>query len=152
MIDSVTFTNLVLQKSIGLLERGYESDPVHFEGTVDIRKHLIPDHVDCLITIKQMRSNETKFDVSLMRIRLKNYSLGEDVYENLFFGLPSLMQAVYGIRIFTKEKQHFWQFDVSDSLEKELDSAIQLIIEYGIKWLEDPHTKPGWPNKPRRQK
>jgi hypothetical protein len=152
MVDSKTFVNLVLQKSATLLERGYKVDSLSlsFDGVIDFRKHLIQDEVACIITIKQMRANATKFDVSLMRSRLKNYSLGESIYENLFFRLPALMEAVYGIRIFPDNKQNVWQFDDINNLEKGLESAINLILDYCIKWLEDPHTKPGWPN--RRQK
>jgi hypothetical protein len=152
MDDSKTFVDLVLSKSTPLLERGYEFDPSPFDMVVDFKKHLILGSVDCMITVQKMRSNKNEFKVSLMRIRLKNYSLDEDVYENLFFNLPELMKAVYKIRIFSKEKQHFWQFDEISSLEKEVEGAIKLTLDYGIKWLEDPHTKPGWPGKPPRQK
>jgi hypothetical protein len=151
MVGPKTFVGLVIQKSTALLERGYQLDPSPFDRVVDFRKHLIPDSVDCLITIQQMWSDESEFSVSLMRIRLKNYSLDSDVYENLFFNLPALMDAIYKVRVFPK-KQHHWQFDGISNLEKELESAINLVLDYGLKWLEDPYTKPGWPDKPPRQK
>jgi len=138
-----SFKRNVVQAITNLPEMGYtlNEDSLLRGHSVAYEKQIYPGII-CAISfqLKQYFNPPNKeFKVNLGRTQ---EAKGER-YRPLIITLRNLMTYYYKERISPPE-QFFWQFTDSDELAENLKRTEKLVIDYGIRWLEDPDTSMDW--------
>lgn len=137
------FENIVHQATLEIVNQSYQfvNEPTPY--SVELGKLPVPG-VLCLIRFQLIFPPDIhKFQVILIRRRLEDFPIKEVSFKPLYLDLRNLMFGLYNINIFPP-KQYDWEFRDKESLLKQVAHAQPLIIEYGIKWLEDPLSNVEW--------
>jgi hypothetical protein len=109
--------------------------------------------------------NKREFTVDLRRVAPKN-PIAEDAYTTIGTRFPELLQYHFGVPVHmdgygwlveppdeNDEQKHsvhlsgtkWWQFETQQELEGQLANVLDILLRYGIPWLEDPKSKaPPW--------
>jgi hypothetical protein len=148
MMTEKDFKDTLRHATTELINHGYELErdpPMH---SVEFRK-LVITGVYCLIRFQLIHIPDISiFQVVLIRRRLENFSIEDHLYKPLYLDLVNLITGLYKKEIFPPE-QYAWDFTDEASLLAQITTAQALIIEYGLKWLEDPASNIDWVRKPR---
>lgn len=141
----IKFKRTVLKAAVYLEQRGYRlSEPQPGTDVVQFYKDLLPG-IHCYIEfdLKSWPFLDTReFDVVLWRTRLPDYQMDAVQYQRLNIGLFDLMRYVYGRE--EVSGGNYWEFNDEKSLYDQVIRAQQLLIEYGIRWLEDSMSSDPW--------
>ena len=101
--------------------------------------------VYCLIGFDFLRTTmiPNEFKVLLIRRRLEIHADEDSPYRPLIIDLRNLMLGLYDMNIFPP-KQYAWEFTDEETLVEQIEHAQHFILDYGIKWLEDPRSNLNW--------
>lgn len=143
-MDKNHFKATVQRATHKLLERGYKIQEESPFYTVEFQKTPVTG-VFCLIGFDLFRIETVpnEFKILLVRRRLEDFAHEDSYYKPLIIDLRNLMIGLYKMDIFPP-RQYAWQFIDKNSLRKQVENAEDFIIEYGIKWLEDPMSNLDW--------
>ena len=144
-MSRIRFKRAVLQTMTLLTELGYQ--PIksgHESGIVEFWKDLT-EGVRCEIEFQLRQFYEAHvriFTVGLYRIRLPSFPQDDPRFARLAIDLPNLMWFIY--KTDSAPSHSGWEFTDESTLGEQLLHAQNLLIEYGIKWLEDPLSTETW--------
>ena len=135
----IRFKRTVLHSLSELVNRGYRFAEGRDSHIIEFRKILTPSvYAQVEFQLYQIFIAPTReFNVNLLRIRLPSFPEIESRYTTLNVGLYQLMKIMYEQDIFPADT-FGWEFTDESSLQERLAYAQTLVIDYGIKWLEDP--------------
>jgi hypothetical protein len=144
-LDFETFKQIVLQNIERLNESGYHYEERGIPDVVYLAKPLVSG-VHCRIGFQlkwHFFSPVQRFNVWLYRTRTKDFPEENVSFLPLVINLRNLMGSVYQIQVFAPG-QFFWEFTDEQSLAKQISSVEKLLLDYGIRWLEDPDSDIQW--------
>lgn len=84
----------------------------------------------------------------LIRRRLEVHADEDSPFRPLIIDLRNLMLGLYDMNIFPSN-QYAWEFTDEKTLVKQIEHAQHFVLEYGIKWLEDPMSNLEWVGRKR---
>ena len=148
-MDQNNFINIVHRTATKLLEYGYQTQQEQAYYGAEFWK--IPmKGIYCLIGFDLFRTSIilNEFRVLLIRRRLEDFADNDSRYKPLNINLRNLMLGLYNMDIFPTE-HYSWEFTDEQSLLKQVANAEHFILEYGIKWLEDPMSNLDWVGRRR---
>ena len=145
------FERVVRQATSSLVQRGYQFQEGKYNDLKDFWK-IITTGVACRITFQLLESPSLvqMFQISLSRQRLRDFPENEMLYAPLHIPLLNLIEGFYKVNIFPPGN-FAWEFTDESSLLEQLAAAQSLIIDYGIKWLEDPLSNIEWVKRHKDQ-
>jgi hypothetical protein len=143
----VRFRQSVVSHMPLLVERGYRLEEKDASDLVVFGKHLIPG-VYCMIRFdpkSRFIPPVRWFGVDLARIRLPDFDKisDENGYVPLIAPLRDLLRTYYHLDVFPPGKIT-WGFTNKQEFYEELTVIQGLLLEYGVKWLEDPTSNIEW--------
>ena len=143
-MSKIKFKHTVLHATQPLIQHGYLVDE---SGSDAIRFLKSPvTGVRCIIEFQLLPNfipPSRLFNVWLFRVQLPDFPGSEQRYLPLAISLPNLMAGFYNLRIFPPEK-YYWEFTEEQSLAEQITQAQSLLVDYGIRWLEDPASNIEW--------
>ena len=147
------FKAIVHSSPLKLVEHGYQilAEPSYFSSDYSPEfEKAISLGVICIIRFQPIPVPDIdSFQVFLIRRRLEIHADEDSPYRPLILDLRNLMLGLYGMDIFPP-KQYHWEFTDEESLIERLKHAERYIVEYGIKWLEDPRSNIDWVRNRRK--
>jgi hypothetical protein len=131
-----------------LQTRGFEYDDDLRDRniTYGFRKHL-GANIQAIVLFQRSQSQERAkgfaFTVNLVRSKTNDIKQWEHgTYEGyLQERLGVLLRTVYGIHSYL-EVDHWWIPSTPEKYAAEISDVLDKLEEYGIPWLENPHSKP----------
>jgi len=144
------FERAVRQASVPLVQLGYQFQEGPHPDLTDFWK-TISAGVNCGIRFQLLESPSLVqlFQISVIRRRLQNFS-EEERYSPLYLPLLNLVEGLYKVSVFPAGK-FAWEFTDEPSLLGQLAKVQVLVINYGIKWLEDPLSNIEWVKRHKDQ-
>ena len=141
------FKDIVRDSTLKLIEYGYriltESSAYASPYSIELEK-VIAMGVICVIRFQPIHVPEVDmFQVILIRRRMENFTAANITLKPLYIDLPNLMLGIYKKDIFPP-RQYAWKFSSETDLEEQISNAQSLVIDYGIKWLEDAMSSIDW--------
>ncbi len=113
---------------------------------IPLRK-MLNSEIDCAIMFQLMQHSvppRRRINVWLLREpRPTGRELAENYFPPLHIDLVNLVRGYYGIEVFSPGTFH-WEFTDELGLFNQVQHIQSLLIEYGIKWLEDPFSNMDW--------
>lgn len=143
LMDINEFRKIIHHATKELVEYGYhiqKESPIYL---VEFGK-VVSIGVLCIIGFQPLHVPEIDmFQITLIRRRMKDFPVEETNYKPLYIDLRNFMLGFYKKNIFPP-KQYDWKFTDEASLMEQVANAQLLVVEYGIKWLEDPKSNVDW--------
>lgn len=144
-MSKIRFKRTVLRAASALMQQGYQlSAPQPASRAVQFYKKTTTG-VCCYIEF-DLKDWPTltgrEFDVVLLRRRLLDFPTDEIRYEGLGISLSDLMWYVYEYA--EVPLVHYWEFTDEQNLYEQLIRVQSLVIDYGIRWLENPESTDPW--------
>jgi hypothetical protein len=143
MMHENTFRKVVMYTVNKLTVYGYQLHQEPAPYTVEFVKPVV-EGVTCFIRFQLIHVPKvSKFQVILIRRNSNNSVIETDLYEPLFIDLPNLMFGLYRQNI-TPANMYAWEFEDESSLQHQINHAASSLFEYGLRWLNDPHSNMSW--------
>lgn len=138
------FEDAIAQAMVHVVAQGYHPYESKPPDILDFCRMLVPD-VCCKIRFALLpyspgSGSIREFDVWLIRTRLPDFPSGDQIYLPLTMDLCNLMRFFYRHPL----GEFLWLFTDQHSLLKQLAEVQALLLDYGIKWLEDPTSDMKW--------
>jgi hypothetical protein len=147
-METNEFNNVIRDMPLKLFEYGYQILTNESIYSVDLGK-MVTLGVFCIVRFQPVHVPEIDmFKVVLIRRRAENFPLGETNYKPLYMDLLNLIMGFYKKKIFPS-KQYAWKFSDDRNLVEQITNIQSIIINYGIKWLEDPTSNLDWVGRHR---
>lgn len=139
------FAAIVVEHVPALSAKGYQRERLEMGdegGYVEFEKELIPG-VRCIIQFqwfpylsKYEAGEPMRFQLSFIRLRSPEYAGESHLYGPLNLGLRNIIIFEYGVN--PPPVGGDWKFTTESELVEQLGVVQDLILRYGIPWLEDP--------------
>lgn len=142
----IRFKRNILRTTSPLEERGYQNaDLGRGTDTVGFLKFLeVGIRCQIYFDLKQhFFAPVREFDVMVHRRPTEEYSGDNSHFAPVTMNIPNLMRGVFKQDIFPEGKFH-WAYTDEQTLLDEATHAVSILIDYGIPWLEDPHSNIEW--------
>lgn len=143
----VHFKKTILTQMQRVQALGYRYvEQQHGSSVVRLEKTLVPG-ITCSIQFHSKSHiilPNKEFGVVLFRFKAKDFEPKDGIYAFLRLDLIAMVQKHY-TTVQLRPDKYSWEFVTKEDFHSELTLVENLLVTYGIPWLEDPATRSSQP-------